>query len=48
MEEVKDMYVKDMYFEELENIDELDAAGVGAAVGIGYVIGLIIYVGIAT
>lgn len=40
--------VKDMYFEELETVDELDAAGCGTAFGIGFFGGVIIYAVILT
>ncbi len=40
--------VKGMYFEELEKVEELDAAGCGAAFGVGFFVGVVIYVGLAT
>lgn len=39
---------KAIYFEELEKVDELDASGCGAAFGIGFFVGVVIYVGVAT
>ena len=40
--------VKEMYFEELETMEELDAAGCGAAFGIGFLGGVVVYAVIAT
>jgi hypothetical protein len=38
-----------LHFEELETVEDLaDAADYGAAFGIGFLVGVIIYVGIAT
>lgn len=41
--------MKEVYFEELEVVESMaDAKDLGSAFGIGFLVGIIVYVGIAT
>ncbi|MCX7842478.1 MAG: hypothetical protein N2489_05315 [Clostridia bacterium] len=40
--------MKNLYFEELEKVESLDAKDLGAVFGVCFVIGVLVYVGIAT
>lgn len=39
--------MRNLYFEELEKVESLDAKDVGAVFGVGFLVGVICYVGYA-
>ena len=40
-------HMKELYFEELETVESLDAKDLGTVFGVGFLVGIIAYVGYA-